>query len=114
VWGWSVADPDERELLERQLIHLFDSQCSLVNGALPPKPDKMLEQPPEPTAVQIMSDELIASRQTPAIRFPRQVQAFNQLLDYILNVQDKPHLRRALRVHHDRLSNYLTSFLDIS
>ena len=58
-----------------------------------------------------MDDREIVARQDPALRFPRQIQHFGSLVDYILNTQDKPHLRRALQVYFDRLSKYHSAFI---
>jgi hypothetical protein len=110
VRGWAVSDADARTRLEHQLIHLFDQQSPLVNGSLPPLPEKLLVTQPEPVAIRVMPPDLLKSRLEPSIRFPRQVETFKQLLDYILNVQDKPHLRRALHVHYKRLTRYLELF----
>ena len=111
VRGWPVAEASARTLLEAQLFHLFDGTRQLVNGTVPLTPTQGLEKAPEPISVQILPDAAIDARRDPSIRFPRQVQQFHQLLDYILNTQDKPHLRRALDVHHRRLTRYLKQFL---
>jgi len=58
-----------------------------------------------------MDDAEIQTRQDPRLRFPRQIQHFGALVDYILNTQDKPHLRRALQVYFDRLEAYHRAFI---
>lgn len=111
VRGWRVDDQPERALLEAQLFHLFDGTNKLVNGTIPPIPVELLSAEPQAVEVRILPPNVIETRKDPAIRFPRQVQQFHQLLDYILNTQDKIHLRRALEVHHRRLNRFLEQFL---
>ena len=111
VMAWQVDDSAERTLYESQLFHFYDAKRGLVNGTVPAVPPTLLKQIPKPIKVQVLPDAVIDLRRDPAIRFPRQVQQFHQLLDYILNTQDKKHLRRALRVHHARLGEYLDQFL---
>ncbi len=60
-----------------------------------------------------MDTSEIEARRDPVLRFPRQIQHFGALMDYILNTQDKPHLRRPLQVYFDRLGKYHAAFLDI-
>lgn len=110
VMAWPVSGEKERTILESQLFHYFDATSQLVNGTVPMKIAE-LKSVPEFDRVQVFPDAVIATRRDPAIRFPRQVSQFNQLLDYILNTQDKQHLRRALRVHHARLTRSLELFL---
>jgi hypothetical protein len=112
VRGWVVDDPAARSLLEAQLFYLFDGRHQLINGTLPPAPAQLLERAPDAIEVCILPAKVIETRKDPAIRFPRQVQQFHQLLDYILNTQDKRHLRRALDVHHRRLNRFLRQFLE--
>lgn len=58
-----------------------------------------------------MEDREVVARKEPSLRFPRQIEHFHSLVDYILNTQDKPHLRRALQVYFERLSRYYYAFL---
>ncbi len=111
VRGWAVAGTAARERLEAQLFHLFDGEHQLVNGTVLPAPTKILKKPPPFIEVQTLPSAAIEARRDPSVRFPRQVQQFHQLLDYILNTQDKRHLRRALAVHHRRLNRFLDQFL---
>jgi hypothetical protein len=109
--GWVVQEPAQRTILESQLFYYFDQRSPLVNGTVPTRTAELATLP-ENVRVQVFPDNVIAVRRDPSIRFPRQVAQFNQLLDYILNTQDKRHLRRALRVHHSRLTKSLELFLD--
>jgi hypothetical protein len=111
VMAWTASEAVDRRDLEAQLFHLFDKQSQLVNGTVPALPARSLNRTAPEFKVQVLSDSVIEIRRDPTLRFPRQAQQFTQLLDYILNTQDKPHLRRALQVHHARLTRHLRSFL---
>jgi hypothetical protein len=111
VWAWPIEGATNIKLLEAHLFHKFDARSPLANGSIPPKPETIGFTLPEQLRVQVMPEDEIKARLDPVLRFPRQIQHFNQLVDYILNTQDKPHLRRALKVYFDRLSRYYAAFL---
>lgn len=110
VWAWPLEDRALIGELESHLFYKFDKQSPLVNGKLPIDPGELSFDVPERVIVQVMDNEEIAVRQDPVLRFPRQIQHFGSLMDYILNTQDKPHLRRALEVYFDRLGKYYKAF----
>jgi len=110
VWAWPMSDRQKIGPLEDHLFHEFNNQSPLVNGAIPDNPAALDFPVPEKVRVQVMDDGEIQVRQDPALRFPRQIQHFGSLVDYILNTQDKPHLRRALQVYFDRLAKYHNAF----
>jgi hypothetical protein len=112
VWAWPVADREQMNPLERSLFSRFNSASPLVNGRVLARSGRLRFPEPERARVQVMPDDLIMARRDPTLRFPRQIWHFNQLVDYILNTQDKPHLRRALQVYYDRLTRYYRTFLD--
>lgn len=114
VWAWPVADRLQMDLLEQHLFSHYNAASPLVNGRVLLDPGPMQFAVPAKVRVQVMPDDLIVARRDPTLRFPRQIQHFNQLVDYILNTQDKPHLRRALQVYYDRLTRYYRTFLDVS
>ncbi len=111
VRSWTISDRGDSARLAAQLFHLFEGETLLVNGTVPTRPAEPLTAPPPFVEVRTLPFDAIEARRDPAVRFPRQVQQFHQLLDHILNTQDKPHLRRALAVHHRRLTRYLHQFL---
>lgn len=111
VWAWPVADPGQIGPLEAHLFHEFNGRAPLVNGTIPPAPAQLGFSVPDRVRVQVMEDREIAARKDPSLRFPRQIQHFGSLVDYILNTQDKPHLRRALQVYFNRLRRYYAAFL---
>ncbi len=111
VWAWKMEAPEAIAQLEATLFHEFHKQSPLVNGTIPVKPKKQSFKLPERIRVQIIPEEEIKIRRDPVLRFPRQIQHFNQLVDYILNTQDKPHLRQALKVYFDRLARYFSAFV---
>lgn len=114
VWAWPVALQAQMDLLARHLFSQFNAKSPLVNGKVLQDPGPLQFPLPEKARVQVMADDLIIARRDPTLRFPRQIAHFNQLVDYILNTQDKPHLRRALQVYYDRLTRYYRTFLDAS
>lgn len=110
VWSW----PIEEQLigpLEAFLYHQFDKRKRLMNGSVPPNPGKLKFKVPPVQRAQVMEDDEINARQRPSLRLPRQIWQFNQLVDYILIVQDKAHLRQALKAHYERLTAYYEAFL---
>jgi hypothetical protein len=114
VWAWSMSDQTQIDAIEQHLFNAFNSSSPLVNGKVLSDPGPLPFEVPAKLRVQVMPDDLIVARRDPTLRFPRQIQHFNQLVDYILNTQDKPHLRRALQVYYDRLTRYYRTFLDAS
>lgn len=111
VWAWPIQGADEIAQLEAHLFHEFHQKSPLVNGDVLQKPKKLTVTAPAQVRVQVIPDNEVIARRDPVLRFPRQIQHFNQLVDYILNTQDKPHLRQALRVYYDRLTRYYRAFL---
>lgn len=114
VWAWPMSDNDRIAPLEHHLFHQFNNKSPLVNGAIPPDPGPPDFHVPEKVRVQVMDDSEIDVRKDLAMRYPRQILHFGSLVDYILNTQDKPHLRRALQVYFNRLSTYHEAFLSES
>lgn len=112
VWAWPLSGKKMIDELEAFLFHKFNEQSPLVNGTIPADPGRLTFAEPDMIRVQIMEDAEIKVRQDPTLRFPRQIQHFGALVDYILNTQDKPHLRRALQVYFDRLQRYHRVFVD--
>jgi len=112
VWAWTVSDKSMMKELERVLFVELNNQSPLVNGKILEHKGELTFTVPERVKIQVMPDELIKARRDPTLRFPRQIQHFNQLVDYILNTQDKKHLRRALDVYYDRLTKYFRTFMD--
>ena len=110
VWAWPVASLAEVEPLERRLFHQFDSQQKLMNGKAMPDADQAA-QIPEKLSVQVIEEAERLSRLSPDQRLPRQIQQYNLLVDYILNVKNAAHLKRSLAAHFDRLVRYHDRFL---
>jgi hypothetical protein len=122
VWAWEIAvdkSATKNEIkalinpLEAYLYWELRNNYELVNGDIPPRPEISPTQVPQRACVQVIPSDEIRIRLDPVLRFPRQILHFNQLVDYILNTQDKPHLRQALKVYFDRLSSYYSAFLEI-
>ena len=113
VRAWRRDKPEARLALESALYRHFDRETPLMNGKVPRELPGDAEVPPpdEPGPVQVIEEELRRQRLDPAQRLPRQAQHVVALLDYILNVQDKPHLRRSLEAHRRRLNRHIERFL---
>lgn len=114
VWAWPMPDQTKIGALEEHLFHDLNKHSPLVNGAIPPDRGLLSFDIPERVRVQVMEDKEIAARKEPTLRFPRQIQHFDSLVDYILNTQDKPHLRRALDVYFNRPCLYYRAFIENS
>lgn len=112
VWAWPLEGKDRIGSLENYIFHECNNRSPLVNGSMLTEQADIDFPTPDMIKVQVMDASEITRRQSPDLRFPRQIQHFGALMDYILNTQDKPHLRRALQVYFDRLSKYHTAFLD--
>lgn len=112
VWAWPLHESVDITILEVHLLHTFNRESPLVNGAIPPAHEQLPFPVPERVRVQVMADAEVQSRRNPALRLPRQIQHFNALVDYILNTQDKPHLRRAMQVYFGRLTRYFQEFIE--
>ena len=113
VRAWVVPDPKRRAEVESHLFHVFNRGRRLVNGVVPPNLTAPLTGLPLCIVVQVLPRATVEARRDFATRLPRQVQQFQQLLDFMLNVQDNKGLRRALRVHHARLTRTLDDFLKV-
>ncbi len=109
VWAWPLDNEPMLDVVESTLFHQFDGQSRLMNGTVPPKPERKI-QLPEMASLQVLPDEEISLRRQPRQRFPRQAQQVSLLLDYILETFDKPHLRRSLHAHFERLERYYRNF----
>jgi hypothetical protein len=112
VQAYPVEDTSEIPLLEASVFAVYDSRKPLMNGSVPRAQQPLLQRLPEPAEViQILPTEEIAKRKDPALRLPRQIEHIGRLVDHILNVKDKPRLRRSLAAHFDRLDVYRRAFL---
>ena len=110
VWGWELGTGQNINELEAFHYNAFHPVSPLVNGRPPTVVPSAGLVVPTKVRVQVLPDEEIIARRKPALRFPRQIQHFNQLVDYILHTKDKPHLRQALNVYFDRLTKYYRAF----
>lgn len=111
VWAWPVADISQITHLEAHIFKLFDDQSRLMNG----KPMVLTEPFPDPMPVrqhvQVIEEAERIDRLKPALRLPRQIQQYLALVDYIQNVKNEPHVKRALQTHFERLVAYHDRFL---
>jgi len=105
VWAWPVGDAAQIGGLEHAVFNHFDAQQRLMNGKnLAALPEDVSW--PEVQKVQVIEEGERQLRLNPSQRLPRQIQQYNLLVDYILNVKDAPHLKRSLDAHFQRLVKY--------
>ncbi len=110
VWAWPCAERDTIADLDADIFAEFDQVMTLMNGkALPPS--MLAPQRPEKQVVQVVAEAERIDRLDPAKRLPRQIQQYNLLVDYILNVKEADHLKRSLQAHFERLVRYHERFL---
>ena len=109
VWAWPVDDRAQIKSIEAQLFHDFDGRSKLMNGEVPPAPEEVILIP-DRTSLQVLPEDERMRRKEPRYRFPRQAQQVALLLDYILEINDKSHLRRSLHAHFERLHRYYRDF----
>ena len=110
VWAWPVSDVGDIPGLEAYLFNRFDKDVRLMNGKAMPMPELSVNVPVK-QVVQVIEEEERINRTDPALRLPRQIQQYNLLVDYILNVKDATHLKRSLEAHFERLVTYHRNFL---
>ncbi|MGC1496736.1 MAG: GIY-YIG nuclease family protein [Sulfitobacter sp.] len=110
VWAWPVGARDQVGPLESALFNQFNDEQPLMNG----KGLMITDAPvffPEKETIQIIDEQERLNRLTPSQRLPRQIQQYNLLVDYILNVKNAPHLKVSLDAHFQRLVKYHQTFL---
>lgn len=111
VWAWPVTAADQVEPLEQALFAKYDAQTPLMNGKLL-QPGLLFDgHIPDKQVIQVIEEEDRRQRARPEQRLPRQIAQYNLLVDYILNVKDAPHLKRALGAHFERLVRFHKRFL---
>lgn len=110
VWGWPVDTVAEVAPLEGAVFVHYDAEQALMNGKIEQGPmDPVIW--PEKQVVQVIEEGERVQRLQPSQRLPRQIQQYNLLVDYILNVKDAAHLKRSLKAHFQRLVKYHETFL---
>jgi hypothetical protein len=106
VWAYPVLDKGEINALEASLFHHFDPSSQLVNGALPPRSERLERLPDPAQVVQVLSDEEIAERKQPEQRLPRQANHYAQIVSHFLSVKNSTQIARAMNAHFERLNRY--------
>lgn len=92
--------------LEAGIFHHFDPKSRLMNGTIPPKPEKDSAVPKPEKVVQVMSDEEIAEKKDVELRLPRQASHYAQIVGHFLAVKNSKQIARAMDAHFERLSKY--------
>lgn len=110
VWGWPVETVDQVAPLEGAVFVQYDAEQALMNGKIEHGPAGPVVWP-DKQVVQVIEETERVQRLQPAQRLARQIQQYNLLVDYILNVKDAAHLKRSLEAHFQRLVKYHKTFL---
>lgn len=106
VWAFPIADRAEINVLEAALFHLHNSRSALMNGTIPAQPPANFEPPAPAQTVQVMADEEIAEKRDPALRLPRQIEHYGQIVGHFLAVKNSQQISRSMIAHFERLSRY--------
>ena len=111
VWAYPVAAVVDIGPLEDALFHAFHNQSALMNGKVPAIPRGQSEIPEPAQIVQVMRDEEIAEKLDPALRLPRQVEHYSQIVGHFLAVKNSKEIAGAMEAHFQRLLRYHRALL---
>ena len=106
VWAFPVANRADIAELENTLFHTFNATSALMNGKIPPKPERVHEAPGPTQIVQVMSDAEIGEKLDPALRLPRQAEHYSQIVGHFLAVKNSREIAGAIDAHFQRLQRY--------
>lgn len=106
VWAYPVPDRVQIPIFEAALFYRFDKRSALMNGTLPKWPEAEGKIPQPTQVVQVMSDEEMTEKKDPALRLPRQVQHYSQIVGHFLAVKNSKQIPRAIDAHFQRLQKY--------
>jgi hypothetical protein len=106
VHAYPVRNRTDINPLEDALFHHFDKTMPLMNGKVPPVPAAGFELPAATQMVQVMSDAEIAGKRDPALRLPRQIEHYGQIVGHFLAVKNSKEIARAMNSHFERLTSY--------
>lgn len=111
VWAYPVVDRALIAPLEATLFHAHHPLSALMNGKVPP-PAGGPSPPPQPDQiVQVMADDEIADKRDPALRLPRQVEHYSQIVGHFLAVKNSREIALAMKAHFQRLHRYHNAML---
>lgn len=111
VRTWPEKNVAKINELEAALFHHFNPQSTLMNGETFKKPTGKVVIPSPLNQVQILRDEDIKARLNPAMRLPRQIEHYGQMIAHYLNVKDSAEIARSMDAHFDRLTRYHKALL---
>lgn len=93
-------------MLESALYHQHNATSALMNGAVPPPPPDGFIVPPPAQVVQVMNQAEIEEKRDPALRLPRQIEHYGQIVGHFLAVKNSRQISRSMQAHFDRLTRY--------
>lgn len=114
VWAYPIENADEITQTETALFHAFHPKSALMNGKVPPTPEKMIEIPTPFQIVQVMSDSEMLEKLDPALRLPRQAEHYSQIVGHFLAVKNSKEIAGAIQAHYQRLSKYHRQLLGMA
>ena len=106
VWAYPVEQREDIDALETTLFHAFTARSALMNGKAPKAPAR-LSPPPEPfQRLQVMAEAEIIEKRDPALRLPRQIEHYSQIVGHYLAVKQSKEIAGAMEAHFLRLTKY--------
>ncbi len=100
--------------MEAALFHELNAKSPLMNGEVFKPPKNPVTIPAPLDQVQVLRDEDIKDRLNPAIRLPRQIEHYGQMISHYLNVKDSAEIARSMDAHFARLTRYHRELLTIA
>ena len=106
VWAYPVERTEDIGMLETALFHEFHGQSALMNGKVPKPPERPMPIPAPFQRIQVMTDAEIREKRDPALRLPRQVEHYSQIVGHYLAVKQSKEIAGAMEAHFQRLTKY--------
>jgi hypothetical protein len=106
VWEFPCTDKTQLDPLEAMIFHQHDGNSQLVNGKIPPKPEKQLKLPKPTQTVQVISDVELKEKLSMELRLPRQADHYAAIVGHFLAIKDSSEVSRAMDAHFERLQRY--------
>ena len=114
VWTYPIDRKEDIGSIETTLIHEFHPRSALMNGKIPKAPTQKIPIPTPSQKIQVMSDAEIKEKTDPALRLPRQVEHYSQIVGHFLAVKNSKEIAGAIEAHFQRLQKYHTRLLGLA
>lgn len=106
VWEYPLEDRKQIGPTESILYHNFNPTSRLMNGTVPPLPEKGMMAPNPENIVQVMPESDRLERLELELRLPRQAKQYADIIGHFLAVKNSKEIRRAMDAHFERLTRY--------